>query len=32
FGEVLQLNVVFGAGLIVAAGIFTLWRERMRAR
>ncbi|HBV56097.1 MAG TPA: EamA family transporter [Rhodobacteraceae bacterium] len=32
FGEVLQLNVMFGAGLIVAAGIFTLWRERMRAR
>lgn len=28
FGEVLRTNVAIGAGLIVAAGVFTLWRER----
>ena len=28
FGEILRVNVVLGAALIVAAGIFTLWRER----
>jgi len=28
FGEVLRDNVIIGAGLIVAAGLFTLWRER----
>ncbi len=28
FGEVLRDNVILGAGLIVAAGLFTLWRER----
>ena len=32
FGEVLQWNVVLGAAIIVAAGIFTLWRERMRGK
>jgi len=31
FGEVIQLNVAFGAGLIVAAGVFTFWRERVNA-
>jgi drug/metabolite transporter (DMT)-like permease len=30
FGEVLRLNVALGAGLIVAAGLFALWRERVR--
>ncbi|MGB7242702.1 MAG: DMT family transporter [Sulfitobacter sp.] len=30
FGETLHLNVVFGAGIIVAAGLFTLWRERLQ--
>lgn len=30
FGEELRLNVAFGAALIVAAGIFTLWRERKK--
>jgi drug/metabolite transporter (DMT)-like permease len=30
FGESLRLNVVAGAGLIVAAGLFTLWRERIK--
>ena len=29
FGEVLRLNVALGAGLIVAAGLFALWRERV---
>jgi drug/metabolite transporter (DMT)-like permease len=28
FGEVLRPNVAIGAVIIVAAGIFTLWRER----
>ncbi|GHF43049.1 DMT family transporter [Seohaeicola zhoushanensis] len=32
FHETLRLNVVIGAGIIVAAGLFTLWRERRRAR
>jgi len=31
FGEVIQLNVALGAGLIVAAGVFTFWRERVSA-
>ena len=30
FGEVVQPNVAFGAALIVAAGLFTLWRERQK--
>lgn len=32
FGETLSLNVAFGAGVVVAAGIFTLWRQRIRDR
>jgi drug/metabolite transporter (DMT)-like permease len=28
FGETLRWNVALGAGLIVAAGLFTLWRAR----
>ncbi len=28
FSEKLHLNVALGAGLIVAAGLFTLWRQR----
>jgi drug/metabolite transporter (DMT)-like permease len=28
FGESIRLNVALGAGLIVAAGLFTLWRQR----
>ena len=32
FAEELRINVVIGASLIVAAGIFTLIRERMAAR
>lgn len=32
FGEALRSNVVIGAGLIVAAGLFTLWRQRVRAK
>ncbi|MCH8466111.1 MAG: DMT family transporter [Roseinatronobacter sp.] len=31
FGEALRLNVVIGAGVVVAAGLFTLWRARLRA-
>ncbi|MFW8633630.1 DMT family transporter [Cribrihabitans pelagius] len=30
FGEVLRTNVAIGAGIIIAAGLFTLWRERMK--
>jgi drug/metabolite transporter (DMT)-like permease len=32
FGEVLRTNVVIGAGLVVASGIFTLWRQRVREK
>ncbi|WP_407494045.1 DMT family transporter [Pseudooceanicola sp. MF1-13] len=28
FSEVIRLNVAIGAGIIVSAGLFTLWRER----
>ena len=31
FGETLALNVVVGAALVVAAGLFTLWRARVKA-
>lgn len=31
FGEALQINVVIGAGIVVAAGLFTLWRERQQS-
>lgn len=32
FGETIRLNVAIGAGMIVAAGLFTLWRERVKAQ
>lgn len=32
FDERLRSNVAIGAGLVVAAGLFTLWRQRQRAR
>lgn len=32
FGEVLRWNVVIGAAIAVAAGLFTLWRQQVRAR
>jgi len=32
FGETLRINVMIGAGIVVAAGLFTLWRQRVRAR
>lgn len=31
FGEVLRPNVVLGAVIVVAAGLFTLWRARVRS-
>ena len=31
FGEALQVNVIIGAAIIVAAGLFTLWRERQQS-
>ncbi|MEM9966790.1 MAG: DMT family transporter [Pseudomonadota bacterium] len=30
FGEKLTTNIVVGAGLIIAAGLFTFWRERLQ--
>lgn len=32
FGEVLRWNVAAGALIVVAAGLFTLWRQRVRAK
>jgi drug/metabolite transporter (DMT)-like permease len=32
FGEVLRVNVAIGAGIVVAAGVFTLWRQRVREK
>ncbi len=32
FGEVIHWNVALGAGIIVGAGLFAIWRERVRAR
>ncbi|MCX8507616.1 MAG: DMT family transporter, partial [Rhodobacteraceae bacterium] len=32
FGEALRPNVVAGAVLVVAAGLFTLWRARVKGR
>ncbi len=32
FGEELATNVVIGAGIVVAAGMFTLWRARATGR
>ena len=29
FGEVLELHVIVGAGIVLAAGLFTLWRARV---
>jgi len=31
FGEALSANVALGAAVVVAAGLFTLWRARVRA-
>ena len=31
FSETIRPNVGFGAGLVVGAGLFTLWRQRRRA-
>ena len=32
FGEALRINVVIGAVIVVGAGLFTLWRQRIRAQ
>jgi drug/metabolite transporter (DMT)-like permease len=32
FDEVLRANVVVGAAIVVGAGLFTLWRQQVRAR
>ena len=31
FGEVIALNVSIGAAIVVAAGLFTFWRERQQS-
>ncbi len=30
FGDAIRANVIIGAAIVVAAGVFTLWRERVR--
>ena len=30
FGEMVRFNVILGAGLVVAAGLFTFWREHLK--
>jgi drug/metabolite transporter (DMT)-like permease len=32
FGEEIAPNVALGAAIVVAASLFTLWRERVRSR
>ena len=32
YDEQLHTNVIIGAALVVAAGLFTLWRQQVRAR
>ncbi|MCB5408601.1 DMT family transporter [Pseudogemmobacter faecipullorum] len=32
FGEALRINVLIGAVIVVGAGLFTLWRQRIRAQ
>jgi drug/metabolite transporter (DMT)-like permease len=32
FGETLRLNVILGGALVIAAGLFALWRDRVRSR
>jgi drug/metabolite transporter (DMT)-like permease len=32
FGERIETNVAIGATVVVAAGLFTLWRERVRSK
>lgn len=29
FGETIELNIAIGVGLVIAAGLFTLWRSRV---
>jgi drug/metabolite transporter (DMT)-like permease len=32
FSETLRLNVLIGAAIVVGAGLFTLWRQRLREK
>ncbi|GHD98358.1 RhaT family transporter [Defluviimonas sp. 20V17] len=32
FGDLLQVNVVIGAAIVVGAGLFTLWRAQVKTR
>nr|MDA3889974.1 EamA/RhaT family transporter [Allgaiera sp.] len=31
FGDLLEVNVVIGAAIVVGAGLFTLWRAQVKA-
>ena len=32
FGEMLSFNILLGSSIVIAAGLFTLWRERLKTR
>ena len=32
FGEKLSFHIALGTGIVIVAGLFTLWRERLKAR
>ena len=32
YGEVLTAHMVIGAAIVIAAGLFTIWREQLTAR
>ncbi|MNU10152.1 hypothetical protein D3C72_2571430 [compost metagenome] len=32
YGEVVTSNMVIGAAIVIAAGLFTIWREHVVAR
>lgn len=32
YGEVLSVHMIVGAAIVIAAGLFTIWREQMAAR
>jgi drug/metabolite transporter (DMT)-like permease len=32
FHETLRVSVIFGSAIVIAAGLFTLWRQRVTGR